>query len=264
MAQKGFEYEGNAYKALQEHKISTGGTAGASSDKPDLTIMNKKKKSTGCELKISPTAAGSLVMKYVNGKWDYGTYKGEVEKEFLHAIGEKFNLLREMNVSGEAGKKWRSKTPCLQNDEKGSKKIVGAKSPEDAYKKDIKKYGADNEIHINVPASAICEYYSKKKCSYINIGSHGLFTLNGRDDLELNKRLKTNGLPLIPDFSKSAKAIIRVRCQYKGSGSYQFVMTLQFSAVKKSPYNLAPLKKGSSSDIDKKALKDDSILMAFT
>jgi hypothetical protein len=262
MAQKGFEYEENAYKALQEHKISTGGTAGASSDKPDLTIA-KKKKTTGCELKISPTAAGSLVMKYVNGKWDYGEYKGHVEKEFLQAIGEKFNLLQQMNSKGEEGKNWRKKTPCLQNEKDGSKKIVGAKSPQDAYEKDIKKFGADNEIHIDVPASVICEYYSKKKCSYINIGTHGLFTLNGRDDLALNKTLKDNNLPPIPDFAKSASAIIRVRCQAKGSGTYQFVMTLQFSKVKKSPYNIAPLKSGSSSDIDKKALKADSILLAF-
>lgn len=262
MAQKGFEYEENAYKALQEHKISTGGTAGASSDKPDLTIT-KNKKTTGVELKISPTAAGSLVMKYVNGKWDYGEYEGHVEKEFLRAIGEKANLLREMNTRGEAGKNWRGKVPCLQNLADGSKKIVGAKDGEDAYKKDIKKFGADNEVHIEIPASVICEYYSKKKCSYINIGSHGLFTLNGKDDLGLNKVLKKNGLPEIPNFAKSADAMIRVRCQAKGGGTYQFVMTLQFSKVKKSPYNLAPLKSGSSSDIDKKALKQDSILLAF-
>lgn len=263
MAQEGFLYEANAYKALQKYKISTGGTAGASSDKPDLTITKKKKKTTGCELKISPTAAGSLVMKYYNGKWDYGDYKGEVEKEFLHSIGEKFKLLKEMNVSGSAGAKWRGKTPCLQNDKSGKKLIVGAKSPEEAYKKDLKKFGAANEIHIQVPASAICEYYKTKKCSYINIGTHGLFTLNNRDDLGLNEALKKNGLPKIPDFSSSASAMIRIRCQYKGSGSYQFVMTLQFSKVKKSPYNLAPLKKGSSADIDTKALQADSILTAF-
>jgi hypothetical protein len=263
MAQEGFLYESNAYKALQKYKISTGGTAGASHDKPDLTIK-KKTKTIGCELKISPTAAGSLVMKYYNGKWDYGDYKGEVEKEFLHSIGEKFNLLREMNSSGPAGKNWRGKVPCLQNEKDGKKKIIGAKSPEDAYKKDLKKFGANNEIHIEVPASAICEYYIKKKCSYINIGSHGLFTLNNKDELQLNKSLKSNNLAAIPDFSSSATAMIRIRCQYKGSGSYQFVMTLQFSQVKKSPYNLAPLKSGSSSEIDEKVLKSDSILLAFS
>ena len=66
MAQKGFEYEENAYKALQKFKISTGGVAGASHDKPDLTVKNNQNKTAGVELKISPTAAGSLVMKYFN------------------------------------------------------------------------------------------------------------------------------------------------------------------------------------------------------
>jgi len=38
MAQEGFQYEENAYRALQKYGISTGGVAGASHDKPDLTI----------------------------------------------------------------------------------------------------------------------------------------------------------------------------------------------------------------------------------
>lgn len=263
MAQEGFLYEANAYKALQKYKISTGGVAGASSNKPDLSIKNKSR-IIGCELKISPTAAGSLVMKYTDGKWNYGEYRGEVEKEFLQSIGEKFKLLQEMNKSGNAGAKWRGKVPCLQNDKSGKKILVGAKNPDDAYKKDIKKFGGPNEVHINVPASAICDYYIKKKCSYINIGSHGFFTLNGKDELGLNKALIHSGLEPIPDFGKNATAMIRVRCQYKGSGSYQFVMTLQFSKVKKSPYNIAPLKKGSSSEIDTALLQSDGIITAFT
>ena len=84
--QEGFLYEENAYKALQKYKISTGGTAGASHDKPDLTIQSKGKTPIGCELKNSPTAAGSLVMKYYNNKWDFGEYKGEVEMRRLADI----------------------------------------------------------------------------------------------------------------------------------------------------------------------------------
>ena len=68
----------------------------------------------------------------------------------------------------------------------------------------------------------------------------------------------------IPDFNRSADCMIRVRCQYKGGGDYQFVMTLQFSKVTKSPYNIAPLKKGSSSTIDLIALKKDPLLLAFS
>lgn len=263
MAQKGFEYEENAYKALQKFKISTGGVAGASHDKPDLTVKNNKNKTAGVELKISPTAAGSLVMKYFDGKWDYGEYRGEAEKEFLHSIGEEFNLLREMNSSGSNGKNWRGKTPALQNDSRGKKLLVGTTDKRKAYEIDLAQFGADNEIHIDVPAKAICDYYITKKCSYINVGSHGFFTLNNKDVLELNKKLKTMKQPEIPDFGKSAKCVIRVRCQYKGGGDYQFVMTLQFSGVKKSPYNIAPLKKGSSSTIDTTALSKDPLLLSF-
>lgn len=263
MAQEGFQYENNAYKALEKYKISTGGVAGASHDKPDLTIQAKGKRPTGCELKNSPTAAGSLVMKYIDGVWQFGDYKGEVEKEFLFSIAKKANLLKEMNTSGSAGKNWRGKIPHLQNDKQGKKIIVGTKSKQTAYANDIKKFGGQNEVHIDIPAKVICDYYITKKCSYINVGTHGLFTLNGKDDLNLNKKLKTNKLDSIPDFAKSASAKIRVRVQNKGGGDYQFVMTLQFGSVKKSPYNIAPLKKGSSSVIDIESLKKDPILMAF-
>lgn len=264
MAQKGFEYEENAYKALEKYNISTGGTAGASHDKPDLTIQNKKtKKTAGCELKISPTAAGSLVMKYVNGKWIYGDYKGEEEKEFLHSIGEEFHLLREMNVSGNAGKKWRDKVPSLQNTDKGKKIIIGNIDKREAYKIDISQFGGENEIKIDIPAKEICNYYITKKCSYINVGTHGFYTLNGKDVLDINKKLKELKQKEIPDFAKNAKATLRVRCQYKGSGDYQFVMTLEFKNVNKSEYNIAPLKKGSSSTIDVVGLQNDPLLLCF-
>lgn len=262
MAQEGFEYEKNAYEALQQFKISTGGVAGASHDKPDLTIQKGAKK-TGVELKNSPTAAGSLVMKFIDGEWTYGDYKGEAEKEFLHSIGEQSNLLREMNKSGPAGSKWRGKIPHLQNDERGKKIIVGAKDKNVAYRNDLKKFGADNEVHINIPGAVICDYYITKKCSYINVGTHGFFTLNDKDLLGLNPGLIKHKFGPIPNFARSTSAIIRVRCQYKGGGDYQFVMTLQFGAVKKSPYNIAPIRKGSSSQIDIQALTSNPLLMAF-
>lgn len=263
MAQEGFAYETNAYNALFTLDISTGGTAGASHDKPDLTIK-KKKITAGVELKISPTAAGSLVMKYHNGKWSYGAYKGEIEKEFIHDMAEAKKLLREMNTSGAEGKDWRGKIPHLQNDANGKKIMVPAgMDKRKAYAADIKKFGGSNEVHIEIPAKMICDYYIKKKCSYINVGSHGFYTLNGQDDLGLNATLAKNGLGEIPDFAKSASARIRVRCQPKGGGDYQFVTTMEFSKVTKSIYNIAPLMKGSKSSIDAAALKKEQLLLAF-
>jgi hypothetical protein len=268
--QEGFLYEENAYKALQKYKISTGGTAGASHDKPDLTIQSKGKTPIGCELKNSPTAAGSLVMKYYNNKWDFGEYKGEVEKEMLVAIAEKVNLIREMNVSGPAGVRWRKSEPILQNDRTGNKillvsDIKNIKDRQKAYAKDLKNFGGDNEIHIDVGSKAVCDYYLTKKCSYINVGTHGFFTLNGKDTLGLNKKLSELNLPLIPDFAKSSETIIRMRCHLKSQSKaqYQWSLTLQFGKVKKSPYNIAPIKKGTKSDIDIAALQKDSILLAF-
>jgi hypothetical protein len=268
--QEGFLYEENAYDALHVYGISTGGTAGASHDKPDLTIQGKGKKTTGCELKNSPTAAGSLVMKYYNGKWDFGDYAGEPEKEMLVAIAKGVNLLREMNTSGPAGIEWRKSEPILQNDITGKKKlligdITKLKDRQKAYAVDISNFGGKKEVHIDVGSKAVCDYYITKKCSYINVGTHGFFTLNGQDDLGLNAKLDSLGLPLIPDFASNSKTIIRIRCQTKSKSQaqYQFSLTLQFSAVKKSPYNIAPIKTGTKSTIDKNKLKSDSILLAF-
>jgi hypothetical protein len=117
MAQEGFLYEEHAYKALKKYNISTGGTAGASHDKPDLTIQAKVGRSmvtTGCELKNSPTAAGSLVLKYVDGKWAFGdTGDDSPEKDFLKNLGMKAGLLKKM-TSTYAGLE-----PMLQNTKDG-------------------------------------------------------------------------------------------------------------------------------------------------
>lgn len=270
MPQEGFKYEENAYEALQKYDISTGGVAGASHDKPDLTIKAPGKKPIGCELKNSPTAAGSLVLKYYKGKWAYGDYKGEVEKEMLVAIANEANLLKEMNTSGKAGAEWRKSKPILQNTNTGAKTLLigDIKKLDDrkrAYKKDLDNFGGSKEVHIDVGSKAVCDYYITKKCSYINVGTHGLFTLNGKDTLGLNDKLRKLGLPIIPDFAKSSETKIRVRVQPKSTSKmdYQFVLTLQFGSVKKSPYNIAPLKKGSKSDIDEKALQASSLLLAF-
>jgi len=267
--QEGFLYEENAYNALKGYGISTGGTAGASHDKPDLTIQARGKK-IGCELKNSPTAAGSLVMKYFKGKWSYGDYKGEIEKEMLVSIADKVNLLKEMNTSGPHGTAWRKSKPVLQNNQSGGKILVvgdisNIENRRNAYKIDLDNFGGENELHIDVGSKAVCDYYLTKKCSYICVGTHGFFTLNGKDVLGLNARLKILGYPPIPDFAKSSDTKIRMRCHLKSKSKaqYQWSLTLQFSNVQKSPYNISPIKKGSKSDIDVARLKKDPILLAF-
>lgn len=263
MSQEGFLYEERAYLALAKYGITTGGTAGASADKPDLTIQNKAKKKTGCELKNSPTAAGSLVMKYYESKWGFGDVGNDPEKMFMLSLATKANLLREMNTSGTHGSKWRGKTPALQNEAGGKKTLVGFDDKRKAYNYDISQFGGDNEVHIDVGGKAVSDYYNTKKCHYINVGTHGFFLLNASDPLGLNKKLVSGKLEKIPDFSSNASCKIRVRVQAKGGGDYQFVMTLQFYGVSRSPYNIAPLRAGSKSDIDTAKLAKDPIILAF-
>lgn len=251
MAQKGFEYEEQAYKALLEYKISTGGTAGASKDRPDLTIK-KGRDTTGVELKNKPTAAGSLVLQYYDGSWHFGPTDGNPEKEFLKQVGDGVGIIKTLNAE------WKS--PSLRY-VGGKKTYVGAANSKAAYQADLKKFG---NKYIDVPNKVIADYYNSKKCSYLNVGSHGLFLLN-KDALKLNTELAKLKLPKIPNFSDrdSAKTQIRVRVQYKGGGDYQFAFTLQFKSVTKSPYNLAPLKTGSTYIVDKTKLKKDPILRIF-
>ena len=279
-SQKGFLYERNTYKALMDYGIAAGDLpAGAASDRPDLEIKKSKdrsgSKSTGCELKLAPTAAGSLVMKYYKDKWSFGETDGDPEKELMKFVGTKFNILRDhMNTKRT---KWGKNTPMLQNDPTNTKiKIVGKKRFSDYpvdqkrkfYNYDLSNYGGQNEVKVIVPASYICDYYISKKCSYLNVGTHGFYTLNKKDDLSLNTFLRAKSKPLIPNFADSVTAEIRVRCQLKSSSKadYQFVMTLQFKGAKGSPYNLAPLVSKESATISSKKLTDNknmSLLEAF-
>jgi hypothetical protein len=108
----------------------------------------------------------------------------------------------------------------LQNDASGKKilqrgnwsKVADKKR---AYAYDLNNFGGPNEVHIEVGAKAVCDYYLTKKCSYINVGTHGFFTLNGVDKLGLNAQLTKMKKPHIPDFASSASCKIRVRVQVK-------------------------------------------------
>ena len=114
----------------------------------------------------------------------------------------------------------------------------------------------------DVPTKAISDYYNTKDTYYLNVGTHGFF-LFGSDPLGLNTKLTKLRLAKIPDFAKAGSATtkIRIRVQDK-SGSYQISFTLQFgmTAAQKSPYNIAPLKSGSKSEIDVAALTADPIM----
>lgn len=254
MAQKGFEYEEQAYNALQQYNISTGGVAGSTANKPDLTIKIGNK-TAGVELKNKPTAAGSLVLKYYDGSWHFGETGGKVEKEFLKEIGDSVNIIKKLNDQ------WKNPALRYTGANKTTKEYIGFSNQRAAYNSDLKKFG---NMYIDVPNNVISKYYHSKKCGYFNVGSKGLFLLE-QDTLNLNAKLRKLGLSPIPKFSdiNSAKTQIRVRVQAKGGGDYQFVFTFQFKSVSNSPYNLAPLKSGSTYIVDKNILKKNPILRVF-
>jgi len=259
MSQQGYQYEENAAKKLASLKCSTGATAGASHDRPDLELKlaTPKSKIVGCELKITATAAGSLVMKYTDGKWYLGDTKDDPEKLLLQDVAKKYKILEMVK------KMWGKKVPYMQNYANGQK-YVTINDRVKAYELDMEQFGGRNEPRIPIDAIKICDYYTAKKCDYINVGTHGFYLLNTKDGLGLNKKIQSLGGVAIPHFSKSTKAEVRVRCQYKKVGDYQFVMTMEFKGVIKSPYNIAPVisKDNVTIDVKKLNIKENKLLLA--
>lgn len=250
-AQQGFVYEENATKFLKKFNLSDGITAGASHTRPDL-MLTVRGKEAGCELKISPTAGGSLVIKaYANSKphWRFGEIDhDETEKRFLADLAESSGVLAQINS------KWE--TPIYNvSDRTSDWERQMLKIPlRDRYNSDLKTCP---DIKLLLPADAMTKYYNLKKTYYINVGTHGFYLLGDKDPLGLNDKMKAAGLPLVPKFEDKCKITARVRCQSKGitkadaeekskgrigAQGYQFTFTIEFSLPKNSSdYNIAPI-----------------------
>lgn len=250
-AQQGFEYEKNSINFLKKFGLSDGKFAGASHDRPDIMLTVRGQES-GCELKISPTAGGSLVIKaYANSTphWRFGDIDhDESEKQFLADLAKSSGVLAEIN------RKWE--TPIYN---------VSDRTPEwerqmlkiplrERYSSDLKTCP---DIKLLLPADSMTKYYNLKNTYYINVGTHGFYLLGSRDPLGLNERLKKAGMPLIPKFEDKCRITARVRCQSKGvtkadaeekskgrigAQGYQFTFTIEFALPKNTtPYNIAPI-----------------------
>lgn len=245
VSHKGFEYEENATKFLKKLEIvpPTFQPAGASHDQPDLVIKKpSSNKTAGCELKISPTSAGSLVIKYDAKKkeWFFDTpEKEDKEKHFLIKIANQSGALKRVN------QEWRGTPAKFSSIEKYTDKHK-------QYKVDLAKY---RDIKGEIPGNSIEHYYNRKDTWYINVGTHGFYLLGNSDPLKLNK-----GDERVPRFSQNAKTTYRARVQYKGSGNYQFTFSLEFSSVQKSPYNIAPITGEGNVQIVKPKVKIDCFL----
>ncbi len=256
-SQQGFEYEKNAVAYLKSYGFSDGIIAGASHTRPDLMLTVHGKQS-GCELKISPTAGGSLVLKYYSKKtphWQFGEVDhDETEKVFLRELAMKSGVLQTVN------KQWNIPPFLIEDRDKRHEQIMLQVPLRERYKADLKTC---TDVKLPLDSSAMSNYYNIKNTYYINIGTHGFFLLGNTDPLGLNDNLKKNNKRLIPTFESVAKITARVRCQSKGvtkadaaekskgqigAQGYQFTFTLEFSlATNSSPYNIAPLASGGKS-----------------
>lgn len=255
--QQGFEYEKNAVEYLKKYNLSDGIIAGASHDKPDLMIMVGNQKA-GCELKISPTAGGSLVLKYYDksvNHWQFGeVVHDETEKVFLKDLAINSGVLRSVNNT------WKTKPYLIEDRDKLHEQIMLKIPLRERYASDLKTCP---DVRIPLDSSAMSRYYNIKNTYYINVGTHGFYLLGDRDPLKLNEKLKNSNRTLIPKFENVAKIVARVRCQSKGvtkaeaaekskgqigAQGYQFTFTLEFSIpANSSPYNIAPLAKNGKS-----------------
>jgi hypothetical protein len=238
-AQQGFVYETNASNALKDLNFVPPNfkPAGAGHEQPDLIIM-KRGKEAGCELKITDASAGSLVLKYISTDpkrpaWGFSRDReaGEnPEKDFIEDIAQSVNLFKTLN------KEWNAVPNKV---DKGItsyawyKEKVKDKSKEELYKEDVANF---KELNGSIPASHIEEYYNEKDTYYVNVGTHGFYMMGSKNPL---------GLKGVPTFASSANAKWRARVQYKGNGGYQFTFEMSFKMIRKSPFNIAPISKGS-------------------
>ena len=266
-SQQGFEYEKNAIAFLTPLGLCDGKNAGASHTLPDLTLIVDGK-TAGCELKITPTAGGSLVIKaYAKSTphWRFGNVDhDESEKKFLVDLANSANIMSKINDI------WSQPVFLVEDRDKEWENKMKLVPLRERYSLDLKTCP---DIKIPLAKDAMSKYYNTKDTYYLNVGTHGFNLMGNNDPLNLNDKLRKSKLPLIPKFEDVATIIARVRCQSKGvtkadaqekskgtigAQGYQFTFTMEFSVPKgSSPYNIAPINGSSVSilkDMAKKSL----------
>lgn len=262
-AQQGFVYEENATRFLKKFNLSDGITAGASHTRPDL-MLTVRGKEAGCELKISPTAGGSLVIKAYANKtphWQFGEIDhDETEKNFLKDLAIQSGALKEINL------KWSQPVFNVADRSREWERQMLKIPLRERYDIDLKTCP---DIRIPIKSDAMSKYYNLKNTYYINVGTHGFYLLGNKDPLGINERMRLIKQPLVPKFEDVCKITARVRCQSKGitkadaqekskrmigSQGYQFTFTIEFSLPKdKTRYNIAPISGTSVNIIESKA-----------
>lgn len=239
---RGHEYEWLVYN----HLVSVNGryvkdVPAGNLNRPDLLISNGKKVFSGCELKISPKASGSITFNYTKKGWQLNLTKtSSPETVFLHNIAKEIDLLSIVRKDW-LGKPLRS-IPVDPRTLRMTKKAI--------YESDHRKF-PDIYVHTIKPI-VISRYYNIKETYYMNVGTHGFYLLGGKDPLGLNARLSQHGMPPIPKFELFLENVKgRARVQYKGHDkNHEFTFSLVMGKLKPSIYNLAGVKNPSSVVLD--------------
>jgi hypothetical protein len=222
---KGFLYEqviNKNLKAAGVQKKSFAG-AGADSNAPDAEITFKGK-DYKVEVKLDLNVdfgQGSLDYDLDNKKWILGgakTASADQMREFLTKIG----------------------VPDLVNKEWGAKGAPRRYTiPTKQFKKEDVEYDYKNfkDFFVDIPRTAVANYYNSKKTYYIQIGGYGLYHM-GKDVAKLG--------------TEEFKLSLRLRVRLKRGGSmpiYNYRFTTAIQAVKNT------LKKTDSNLDDKEYLK---------
>lgn len=276
--QQGFQYELNTAAFLQTIVTSASPNgvvlagfrpAGAGSDRPDI-VINFNGAADGLEMKISPASFGSLVIHYnltgtllnLGSRWQWGDVEGREEATFLRDVGNGARVLQTLTSN------WAN-PPNLISDKQEWYEDSQLPALRERYNQDLANCP---DQRFPVASSAISTYYNAKNTHYINLGSHGFYTLGSSDPLGLNQAIRNrndtisapNQLPEVPNWDDCHTAQIRCRCQSKGvtraeereriTGSqlggwgYQFTAEFTVSQVVGSPYNVAPISTGVTID----------------
>jgi len=215
---KGFLYEEALNDSLKKYGLQSPSFQPAASNPnaPDAELLYNKKKHK-VEVKLDTKVdfgQGSLDYNVKTKKWGLGganTLAAAQMREFLTSIG----------VVDIVNKKWGSKGPPRKYTVPSSKYTS----------KDVEHdYAKFKDEFVDIPGSAVADYYNSKDTYYIQIGGYGLYYM-GRDVAKLG----------VPSFNLKLK--LRIRIKRGGSTpiyNYRFTTAIQAvsGTLTKSPFNL--------------------------
>ena len=147
-SQQGYEYEKNAAAYLKKYGFSDGEPAGASHTRPDI-MLSVRGQNKGCELKISPTAGGSLVLKYYSKKTHpfQAQFQTNDKQIYLHAETDAINRALKYISKDELRKATLYVARVKYKDNRNKKAIWAESMPCIGCQKAITSYGIKNVVH---------------------------------------------------------------------------------------------------------------------